>query len=161
MPSFSAKLVRSEPISARVQSLTFQGAAPFPRAAGQYILLTLDEGSSHAFSVASPFDPSAPGCFQIAVARGTTAGAVLELQLGDTVSITGPSGALVWKEDTAALLIATGTGIAPLRAIVLEQLARGSPLPWTLLFGCRDASEELWGAEFVRLASEHPRFRYV
>ncbi len=150
-----------EPISARVQSLTFRCDAPFARAAGQYVLLTLDEGSSHAFSVASPFDASAPGHFQIAVARGTTAGAVLELQLGDTVSITGPSGALVWKEDTAALLIATGTGIAPLRAIVLDQLARSSALPLTLLFGCRDGSEELWGAEFARLALEYPRFRYL
>lgn len=161
MPSFSAELVRVEPVSARVQSLTFQCATPFERAAGQYILLTLDEGSSHAFSVASPFDPSAPGHFQIAVARGTTAGAVLELQLGDVVSITGPSGALVWKEDTASLLIATGTGIAPLRAIALEQLARSSSTPLTLLFGCRDDSEALWGAEFATLALEYPRFRYL
>ncbi len=161
MASFLAELVAIRPVSARVQSLTFKSSAPFARAAGQYILLTLGEGSSHAFSVASPLVAHAPGCFEIAVARGTSAGAVLELQVGDTVSITGPSGALVWKEDAPALLVATGTGISPLRAIVLDQLARNTTAPLTLLFGCRDASEELWGAEFARLALEQPRFRYL
>ena len=161
MPSFSAELIARSQLSPRVELLTFLAAEPFVRSAGQYVLLTLGEGSSHAFSIASPFDPRAPGRFEIAVARGTTAGRVLELELGSTVMVTGPSGVLVWKADAPALLIATGTGISPLRALVLEQLAQSSRVPLTLLFGCRDASEELWGAEFTRLATEHPRFRYL
>ena len=161
MPSFSAELIARSQLSPRVESLTFLAAEPFVRAAGQYVLLTLDEGSGHAFSVASPFDEREPGRFEIAVARGTTAGSVLGLELGSTVMVTGPSGVLVWKGDAPALLIATGTGISPLRALVLEQLAHDSPAPLILLFGCRDASEELWGDEFARLASEHPRFRYL
>ena len=161
MPSFSAELIARTPLSPRVESLTFLAAEPFARAAGQYVLLTLDEGSSHAFSVASPFDERAPGKFEIAVARGTTAGAVLELALGSSVMATGPSGALVWKADAPALLVATGTGISPLRALVLEQLAQSSQAPLTLLFGCRDAAEELWGQELERLATQHPRFRYL
>jgi NAD(P)H-flavin reductase len=161
MPSFSAELIARSQLSPRVDLMTFLAAEPFVRAAGQYVLLTLDEGSSHAFSIASPFDARAPRRFEIAVARGTTAGSLLELELGSTVQATGPSGVLVWKADAPALLIATGTGISPLRALVLEQLARSSQAPLVLLFGCRDASEELWGGEFARLASEHPRFRYL
>ena len=160
MPSFSAELVARAPLSPRVVGMTFRASEPFVRAAGQYVMLTLDEGSTHAFSVASAFQPDAPGCFEIAVARGTTAGAVLELELGDTVSITGPGGTLVWKEDAPALLVATGTGISPLRALVLEQLARGQGTPLGLLFGCRDAAEELWGAELSQLAAQHPRFQF-
>jgi NAD(P)H-flavin reductase len=161
MASFSAELIGRTPLSPRVELLTFVASAPFARAAGQYVLLTLDEGSSHAFSLATPFDERAPARMDIAVARGTTAGPVLELQLGSSVLVTGPSGVLVWKADAPALLVATGTGISPLRAIVLEQLARSSPVPLTLLFGCRDATEELWGAEFAQLARQHPRFRYL
>jgi NAD(P)H-flavin reductase len=161
MPSFSAELIARSQLSPRVELLTFLGAEPFVRAAGQYVLLTLGEGTSHAFSIASPFDTRAPGRFEIAVARGTTAGSVLELELGSTVMVTGPSGVLVWKAEAPALLVATGTGISPLRALVLEQLAQSSQVPLTLLFGCRDASEELWGDELARLASEHPRFRYL
>ncbi|RYZ02655.1 MAG: FAD-dependent oxidoreductase [Myxococcales bacterium] len=161
MPSFSAELVARTPLSPRVVGMTFVADAPFPRAAGQYVRLSMDDGVTHAFSMASPYSDSAPGAFEIAVARGTTAANVLELALGSVVAVSGPSGALVWKEDAASLFVATGTGISPLRAIVLEQLARPSGPPLALLFGCRDASEELWGAELSRLAQEHRRFRFV
>ncbi len=161
MPSFSAELVQRAPLSPRVESLTFLAAEPFVRAAGQYVLLTLDEGTSHAFSVASPFDADAPQRFEIAVARGTTASSLLELEPGNQVMVTGPSGSLVWKADAPSLLVATGTGISPLRALVREQLGRGAQVPITLLFGCREASEELWGNELSRLASAHPNFRYL
>ncbi|HEX2876236.1 MAG TPA: hypothetical protein VHP33_33520 [Polyangiaceae bacterium] len=161
MPSFSAELVRRAPLSPRVESLSFLASEPFPRAAGQYVLLTLDEGSTHAFSVASPFDANAPALFEIAVARGTTAESLLELEPGNQVMVTGPSGSLVWRADAPSLLIATGTGLSPLRALVHEQLARGVQAPITLLFGCREASEELWGDELSRLAAAHPSFRYL
>lgn len=160
MPSFSAELVARKDLSPRVVGMTFQTSAPLVRAGGQYVIVTLDEGSTHAFSVASPFEPERPGRFEIAVARGTSAGPVLELELGSTVSITGPSGSLVWKADAPALLVATGTGISPLRALVREQLARASSTPLYLLFGCRDSEEELWGAEFSELALQHARFRF-
>jgi NAD(P)H-flavin reductase len=161
MPSFSAELVQRAPLSPRVESLTFLASEPFARAAGQYVLLTLDEGTSHAFSVASPFDANSPARFEIAVARGTTAERLLELEQGNQVMVTGPSGSLVWKADAPSLLVATGTGISPLRALIHEQLARGVQAPISLLFGCREAAEELWGDELSRLAAAHPSFRYL
>jgi NAD(P)H-flavin reductase len=161
MPSFSAQLVKAVPLSPRVVGMTFEASEPFPRAAGQYVLLTLDEGSTHAFSIASPFDEAAPSRFEIAVARGTTAEGLLDLQLGSVVATTGPGGALVWKGEGTSLLVATGTGLSPLRAMVHEQLATGSSAPLVLLFGCRDASEELWGEELRALATLHPRFRFL
>jgi NAD(P)H-flavin reductase len=142
--------------------MTFMAAEPFPHAAGQYARLTLDEGTTHAFSLASPFLAAEPRRFEIAAARGTTAEALLELELGSVVLVTGPSGALVWKADAPALFVGTGTGISPLRAIVLEQLARPeSRLPMVLLFGCREPSEELWGEELRALARAEPRFRFL
>ena len=161
MPTFLAQLVERAPLSPRVVGMTFVAAEPFQRAAGQYLILTLDEGQTHAFSIASPFDADAPGRFEIAVARGTTAESLLELPVGETVSASGPSGTLVWKADAPALLVATGTGVSPLRALVKEQLARPGDQPLVLLFGCRDGTEELWGGELGQLARQHPRFRFV
>lgn len=161
MPVFSAQLVERAPLSPRVVGLTFAASEPFPRAAGQYVLLTLQEGTTHAFSIASPYDERAPGRFEIAAARGTTAEELLELPVGSQVTASGPSGKLVWQGDAPALLVATGTGISPLRALVLEQLARPASQPLVLLFGCRDATEELWGAELAALSRSRPRFRFV
>ncbi len=161
MPSFSAELVARAPLSPRVVGMTFIADVPFPRLAGQYVTLSLGDGATHAFSIASPFSEQAPGMFEIAVARGTTAASLLELGLGSVVSVSGPNGALVWKGDAPALLVATGTGISPLRAIALEQLARAAGPELRLLFGCRDAAEELWGAEFAQADAEHSRFRFL
>jgi NAD(P)H-flavin reductase len=86
---------------------------------------------------------------------------VLELPIGSVVAASGPGGALTWKGDATALLVATGTGLSPLRAIVHEQLASGSSAPLVLLFGCRDASEELWGEELRALSTLHPRLRFL
>lgn len=161
MASFSAELVARTALSPRVESLTFSADGRLERAAGQYVTLTLDDGMAYAFSMASPFSEQQPSLFEIAVARGTTAAGLVELPLGAQVQASGPSGALVWKGDHPALLVATGTGISPLRAIVLEQLARGGSHELSLLFGCRDASEELWGDELSRLALRYPRFRFL
>jgi NAD(P)H-flavin reductase len=161
MASFSAQLVSAAPLSPRVMGMTFEASEPFPRAAGQYVVLTLDEGSTHAFSIASPFAEGAPRLFEIAVARGTTAEALLELTPGNVVSATGPGGTLVWKGEATSLLVATGTGLSPLRAIVHEQLASGALDPMVLLFGCRDRSEELWGNELRMLSQLQPRLRFL
>lgn len=161
MPSFTAQLVAQEPLSPRVVKMSFEASEAFPRAGGQYVTLTAREGTQHAFSIASPFEPSLPRRFEIAVARGTTAASLLELSPGDEVFAHGPSGSLVWRRDAPSLLVATGTGISPLRAILLEQLRRDASDPLVLLFGCRDASEELWGDELRQLQERHARFRFV
>ena len=172
MPSFSAQLVGRAPLSPRVVGMSFLASQPFPRAAGQYVALTLGvsssvgapastDGLTHAFSIATPFTVEEPERFEIAVARGTTAEALLELPLASTLAATGPSGSLTWKGDAPALLVATGTGLSPLRAMVLEQLARPETQPLVLLFGCRDAEEELWGGELRELARRRERFRFL
>jgi ferredoxin-NADP reductase len=161
MPSFSAELVERAPLSPRVMRMTFRASEPFLRAAGQYVLIALDDGTSHAFSIASPFLAQEAESFEIAVARGTTAEGLLDLPLGGRVAATGPSGALVWQGEAPSLLVATGTGISPLRAIVKEQLARSTTAPLVLLFGCRDEAEELWGSELRALMVDHPRFRFL
>ncbi len=161
MASFTAQLVQTAELGRRVVGMRFEASEPFARAAGQYVVLTLDEGSTHAFSIASAYDSEAPTRFEIAAARGTSAERLLSLPLGATVGAAGPSGSLVWKGDGPALLVATGTGLSPLRAIVQEQLARGGEAPLVLLFGCRDASEELWGDELRALAARYPRLRFM
>ncbi len=161
MPSFTARLVERAALSPRVARMRFEAHEAFPRSGGQYVTLTSREGAPHAFSIASPFEPDAPGRFEIAVARGTTAASLLELPLGEELLAHGPSGSLTWRGDAPALLIATGTGLSPLRAMLLEQLHRDVHEPLVLLFGCRDATEELWGEELRELARRHPRFELV
>ena len=46
-----------------------------------------------------------------------------------------------------ALFVATGTGLAPIRAILAEEAREASGPPLVLLFGCRTTADVLWGDE--------------
>ena len=88
------------------------------------------------------------------------------LPVGGTIEASGPYGRFCLMPADANrryLLIATGTGVTPYRAmlpLLAECIAaRGAEV--VLLFGARNPGELLYGDEFRRFASEHPGFRFV
>ncbi|HSC88019.1 MAG TPA: FAD-dependent oxidoreductase, partial [Polyangiaceae bacterium] len=99
----------------------------------------------------------APDVFELAVGSGpSTLG---ELQLGDVVFASAALGRAmldVFPGNGPLQLIAMGTGVTPLRAVIQEQVARQEKgeLPARslgLLHGCRDESEQLFADEFAGL----------
>lgn len=88
------------------------------------------------------------------------------LEIGGSITASGPYGRFcLMPADTNRryLLIGTGTGVTPYRAM-LPQLAaqiadRGIEV--ILLFGARNEEELLYGDEFRAFANEHPNFRFV
>ncbi len=68
-----------------------------------------------------------------------------------TLRCGGPSG--------TAVFIATGTGIAPFRSILLTALPNSAPV--TLLFGARHPHGILYRDELEALAQKHPHFHFV
>src|SRR5205807_768641 len=61
----------------------------------------------------------------------------------------------------SALFIGTGTGIAPLRALLQEALSRQESGRLLLLAGHRAAEDVLFQEDFTKLAEEQPRFRFL
>ena len=59
-----------------------------------------------------------------------------------------------------AVFVATGTGIAPFRSMLLDHLPTTHPHV-TLLFGVRHEEGLLYRAEFERLADEYSSFRFL
>ncbi len=61
------------------------------------------------------------------------------------------------------LLIGTGTGVTPYRAMLpqIEQLIAQRGVEVVLLFGARNPQELLYGDEFRAFADTHPAFRFV
>ncbi|HLT43494.1 MAG TPA: ferredoxin--NADP reductase, partial [Luteimonas sp.] len=89
------------------------------------------------------------------------------LEIGDCVQASGPYGRFcLLPGDTNAryLLIATGTGVTPYRAMLplLEERIRERGTRVVLLFGARTPQELLYGDEFRAFADAHPEhFRFV
>jgi CDP-4-dehydro-6-deoxyglucose reductase len=80
---------------------------------------------------------------------------------GDEIECKGPYGTFTLRQPVSdSVFIATGTGIAPFRAILHEQLAANPDKHFTLIFGVRYEGNLLYRNEFEALARAHPNFRF-
>jgi len=97
----------------------------FRFAPGQYVNVRFAGDVSRAYSIASA--PQRPDAVQICIRLGSGAGssALRALQKGDRLEVDGPLGDFILPEgdNRRVVLIAGGTGIAPVRSIVLHMLA--------------------------------------
>ena len=104
----------------------------------------------------------------VSYVAGGAATALFEgLELGDQIQASGPFGRFCLQpaDDNARyLLIATGTGVTPYRAMLpqLSALIAERGIQVVLLFGARSPAELLYGDEFRAFADAHPdHFRFV
>lgn len=165
-----AELVDARMLSPSVRGLRFRATdgRPVGHVAGQYLDLVVPTPRGLAFrrsySVASAPDAADPGAFEVAVTRvegGPTSQALHDLALGASVEFEGPRGTFVRSAgDRAhpALFVATGTGLAPIRAMLTEEVAQADGPPLVLLFGCRTPNDLLWGSELQAWRRACPRF---
>lgn len=131
--------------------------------AGQYIEILLKEGRRRAFSLANaPHDDS---CLQLHIRQvpgGFFTGQVFSsLHERDMLRFNGPHGGFYLREDSnkPMLLVAGGTGFAPIKAIVEHALAEGSNRPMTIYWGGRGRDDlyllplaEQWAREHAHIA---------
>ncbi len=150
-------------------------AQPLDFVPGQFVQVHFHYGDGTAtkrsYSLATVHDHAlGPGeAVEIAVSYvpGGAATALFEgLELGDTVDASGPYGRFCLMPADANrryLLIGTGTGVTPYRAMLpqLEKLMAERGVEAVLLFGARNPGELLYGEEFRAFADAHPGFRFV
>ncbi len=171
MKSPEPRLVRAEVVaqamlSPRVRGLSLAtlGPDPIEWVPGQYVEVGLPgEAKRMPYSIASAPDPERPGHFELAVLRGSGGGVLDDLVVGGAVEVFGPKGSFLRQQPAgpAEVYVGTGTGLAPLRAMLQAALAAGGDFPLVLLFGARTETEILWRAELEGLSANQPRFRYL
>jgi len=92
---------------------------------------------------------------------GQVSSFVFGLKPGDEVAVRGPFGEFhVRDSDREMVFIAGGAGIAPIRSMILEQLARGSRRRMSLWYGARNRHELCYADEFAAAAGQHENFDY-
>jgi NAD(P)H-flavin reductase len=132
---------------------------------GQFVSFSQDlhgKKVTRAYSIASPPNGNRFELCLNKVKDGLFSPHLFEMKQGDTIDMRGPLGHFIWKTPLRdSILIATGTGIAPFRSMLLGQLKRGDPSRFTLLFGARYSHGLLYKEEFERLASQHENFRFL
>ena len=96
------------------------------------------------------------------VAGGPGSVYLFGLREGDKTQFKGPAGSFYLRDDGRdLLLVATGTGIAPLRAMLLTESARDSSRRVELIWGLRSQRDLYYQDEISKLSRSHPRFSAV
>lgn len=174
---FPLKLVARRMIAPTVAHLSFErdDGQPLPCIPGQFLQIHFQyaDGTaarrSYSIAVGRALDAPADGRVEIAVSYvpGGAATALFEgMAIGTTVDASGPFGRFCLYPNDANrryLLIGTGTGITPYRAMLpqLAQQMAERDVDVVLLQGARTPAELLYGDEFRAFANAHPRFRYL
>jgi CDP-4-dehydro-6-deoxyglucose reductase len=163
-PTFDLRLASGRMLAPNVRSLTFErdDGQPFEFQAGQWIslVLPLAEGEARrAYSIASA--PNGTGALEIAVTKvegGPGSTFLHAMEPGATVRAIGPQGFFTRAAGTPSLFVGTGTGVTPLRSMIVDAVAKGDTAPMTLVFGVRDVVDRIYADELDALAAAHPNF---
>ena len=176
---FQLRLVDSVMLAPAVRHLAFERVDGQPLAfmPGQFLQVHFhyDDGSAtkRSYSVATvggdgsaPNEPVEVTRIEIAVSYvegGAATGLLGGLEKGDVIEASGPYGRFCLQQtDTHPryLLLATGTGVTPYRAMLpqIEKLLAGGDREVVLLYGARNEGDLLYGEEFEAFAQRHPGF---
>jgi NAD(P)H-flavin reductase len=110
---------------------------------GQFLSLTRNE-ITRAYSIASPPDSNTIALCANLVQDGRFSPFLFAMQPGDEVDFKGPYGAFIMKRPPSdSIFVATGTGIAPFRSMLLSGLDRRV----SLIFGVRHREGLLYDEE--------------
>lgn len=162
----SAVLRSARALTPDVRELTFAPTPWVDHRAGQWVSLKIPQGEetlARSYSIASA--PRADGTFDVAVTlvKGGPGSTFLHAMApGESLSLGDPMGFFTLPDalEHPLLFVATGTGVAPMRAMLQDMIARDVAVPTTLLLGVRTAADALYADEFRAMAAAHPWLRF-
>jgi CDP-4-dehydro-6-deoxyglucose reductase, E3 len=134
--------------------------------AGQYIEFILRDGVRRAYSIATG-PQAAQGSIELHI-RHMPGGVFTDhvfasMKDKEILRLEGPFGSFYLREDSdrPIILLASGTGLAPIKAIVEQLQAQASTRPVTLYWGCR-SKPDLYLHDWVQAAVDRlPHMHYV
>ncbi len=138
-------------------------APAFSFVPGQFVQFVLDPKTLRQFSIASLPRALPTLEFCIDVSPGGKGSQFVEhLARGLRFSLRGPFGVFTVPADEQRPLefVATGAGIAPIRAMILHHLDTAPEHPVRLTFGNRISADVLYHDEWLACMRRHPRFAY-
>lgn len=174
----TARLVHKECISESAETYHFEfvldDLADFPFIPGQFISAVAEDRSgkeqTRAYSIASAPSKNRFDLCLNRVEGGFFSNRLADLPdvpIGGIVRVYGPNGYFTLHRPlTHSLLVATGTGVAPMRSMLhwlfpADGPDRSGGKEIWLVYGTRFSSEIYYRDEFEALAAQHPNFHYL
>lgn len=173
---FPLRLVSARMLAPAVRHLAFErgDGQPFAFVPGQFIQIHFPyadgKPTKRSYSVGTIGVGDATPIAQLEIAvsyvEGGAATALLgELEIGQSISASGPYGRFCLMDadsNQRYLLVATGTGVTPYRAMLplIAKLTRTRGCEFALVYGARNEADLLYGDEFEAFAAATPGFSF-
>jgi ferredoxin-NADP reductase len=154
------EVVATRPETARTKSITLTVPNWMGHQAGQHVdvRLTAEDGyqAERSYSIASPPEEQPRVTLTVEQLDDGEVSPYLteELRVGDRLELRGPIGGyFVWEMPMGGplLLVAGGSGIVPLMAMLRHRAAIGSTVPTRLLYSSRALEDIIYHEELTRL----------
>ena len=160
-----ARVIKMERLAPDVMLIELRLPAneKLPFLAGQYIDLLLRGGTRRSFSMANAPHEDASLQLHLRDYGGPFSRYVFDtMKERDILRIEGPFGTFFLREDSQKpiVLLASGTGFAPIKAIIEHAMHSGIKRPMTLYWGCRVRSD-LYMHELAEGWQREDKLRYV
>jgi CDP-4-dehydro-6-deoxyglucose reductase len=146
-------------------SLRLPAGEDFSFRAGQYVDFLIMDGKRRSYSIANA--PEQTGILELHIRHvpgGYFTGHVFgDMKVKDILRLEGPLGGFFLREesDKPVILLASGTGFAPIKAIVEHALAQGNVRPLHIYWGCRQEIDLYLDELPARWAADHAHIRYT
>lgn len=163
--AFNGKLASVEPLTHDIVRIAIDLDEPMKFWAGQFADLTLHGAEiTRSYSMGNP--PSEPDRLEFIIKRypgGAFSTAIGEAKIGDPITVKGPYGSCFRREqrDGPMILVGSGSGMAPLMSILLDQAASGETRPVRFFYGAR-TTQDLFALDvFGDLEARMPDFKFI
>jgi NAD(P)H-flavin reductase len=162
LPMYQARVVEVENLSPRVLRVGLSVPEGFTFSGGQFVqLVRPGDGLMRPYSIASlPGDPLLE--LHVALQPEGQMSQWLAHAQGECVELRGPLGECCYPDgdgERPLLLAGTGTGLAPLFAVLRSALQAGHAGPIRLFHGAAEQRELYLWTELTALADRHPNLR--
>jgi propane monooxygenase reductase subunit len=164
--SYEAELTHIEHLTHDIRRLDIEISRPLKFWAGQYVDITLPGGTvTRSFSMAnSPSEGRRLSFIIKKYPQGAFSAALDEtLRPGDRLTAKGPYGTCFRREDRPGpmLLIGGGSGMSPLRSILMDHLESGEQRPVRFFYGARNREDLFNLDEFAAVKAKLPDFKFI
>ncbi|MEY2731184.1 MAG: hypothetical protein RL584_2310 [Pseudomonadota bacterium] len=167
MPVRVASMHKAAP-DVMVVRLQLPANASFQYKAGQYVEFLLRDGKRRAYSMANaPHLKGDPPQIELHIRHmpgGVFTDALFStVKEKDILRVEGPYGSFWLREDVRKpiVLLASGTGFAPIKALIEQMQLKQDTRPVSLYWGCRQARDLYLHDWAEQAASQLPQLRYV
>ncbi len=159
-----ARVSYNEVVASTYHDFWIEFEEPFVFAPGQFVSVKVNEQRVNSYSIAGRVDEKTVGLIVDVKPGGPGSQFFTGLKVGDEIECMGPLGKFVLQPDDGAehlLFMGTGSGIAPLKAMIetaLHEEAMAKPM--TLYFGLRHKEDIFWDKYFCELQDKYENFEF-